>query len=148
MCPPLPPSLHWRGAGGQSESERPCGSREEAATWVLLPFSWDLTREPNPTGLNSPTIPNSDARLTVPFIQSPLQVGPIYYPEKAREMHLEGECTVHALIAKGGSPSETSITKSTGLASLDEAGILATQEAQILPKKDRGPQSMGRWISI
>jgi TonB family protein len=53
-------------------------------------------------------------------------------------MHLEGDCTVHALIAKDGSASETSITKSTGFASLDEPCILAIQQAQILPAGENG----------
>ena len=108
------------------------------AEWIILPTSWQLSREAKAAPLNSPKIPKSDAALTVPVIDSHLRVGPDYYPTNAREMHLEGDCTVHALIAKDGSASETSITKSTGFASLDEACILAIRQAQILPASKNG----------
>jgi TonB family protein len=108
------------------------------AKWIVLPTSWQLSRETNPNVINSPAVPKSDAQLSVPVIESHLSVGPDYYPDEARKMHLEGDCTVHALIAENGGPREVSVTKSTGFPTLDQACVLAIQQAQILPKKDKG----------
>jgi TonB family protein len=93
--------------------------------------------------IHSPEIPKREAQLAVPYIEFHLRVGPDYpgadyYPNKARELRLEGDCTVHALIANDGSPSEISVTKSTGSASLDQACVLAIQQALILPRLEKG----------
>jgi TonB family protein len=65
-------------------------------------------------------------------------VGPDYYPDEALKIHVEGDCAVHALIAEDGGPREISVTQSTGFPTLDQACVLAIQQAQILPKKDKG----------
>jgi TonB family protein len=50
-------------------------------------------------------------------------VGPDDYPLQSRANHQEGDCSIRALVDKGGTATEVGVSKSTGFATLDQACV-------------------------
>jgi TonB family protein len=67
-----------------------------------------------------------------------LKIGPGHYPPESRAMHQEGDCTIHGFVNEDGTASHLSISKSTGFAALDQACILAIQQAPFVPARTNG----------
>jgi protein TonB len=75
------------------------------------------------------------------------EIGRAYYPKASLDMRQEGTCLVHFQVSEGGTPSDLSITKSTGFASLDQACISAIQDAQFIAAKRDG-KYVAAWTDI
>jgi TonB family protein len=102
--------------------------------WINVPLAFRLW----PAG--GPAKAVTDAQLRVPIIQKEygLKIGPDFYPAASRELHQEGDCTVHVLVQEDGTASNMSVTKSTGFATLDQACIAAIQQAPFVPAQAKG----------
>ena len=99
---------------------------EPVSTWANIPVAWNLAGH----GTYRPHRVN-DGEIPIPIILKSyrLKVGPNDYPSESRATHQEGDCTVRALVDKGGTATELSILKSTGFATLDQACIQAIRQA-------------------
>jgi TonB family protein len=75
------------------------------------------------------------------------EIGRSYYPKTSLVMRQEGTCLVHFQVPEGGTPSDISIAKSTGFASLDQACIKAIQDAQFIAAK-RDDKYIATWTDI
>ena len=70
----------------------------------------------------------NDDEIQIPIIKSyQLKVGPNDYPPESRTLHQEGDCTIRSLIDQGGTPTEVSVSKSTGFPTLDQGCVQAIQ---------------------
>jgi TonB family protein len=108
--------------------------------WPEMPISWSLGRVP--------ARPHFDPFL-VPKVREDyqLKIGPDHYPPESRQMHQEGDCTVHSFVKEDGTASNTVISKSTGFAALDQACIAAIQQAPFLPAHANG-SPVGAFVDI
>jgi len=103
---------------------------EPVNTWANIPIAWNLaghgTYRPHKV---------DDAEIQIPIILKSyrLKVGPNDYPSESRATHQEGDCTIRALIDKGGTATEASVSKSTGFDTLDQACVQAIQQARFIP---------------
>ena len=109
--------------------------------WVAFPITMGIK-----------TVPGKNYRQdasAVPQIQKTcqLKVGPEYYPASSREMHQEGDCVIHVFVTQDGKPTNITVTKSMGFASLDQACALAVQHAQFAPGEQSGAP-IGAWADI
>jgi TonB family protein len=115
---------------------------EPVNTWANIPIAWNLAGH----GTYRPHKVN-DAEIQIPIIVKNyrLKVGPNDYPSGAT--HREGDCTIRALIDKGGTTIEASVSKSTGFATLDQACVQAIQQAPFIPAHQDG-EAIGATATI
>jgi periplasmic protein TonB len=96
-----------------------------------LPIDWKLFGKPFPQ--------RSTDLATTPQIQGDYLFNVVgNYPEASRKMAQEGDCVIHTSIDADGTPGKFSISKSTGFATLDQACIVAIQQARFTPARDNG----------
>jgi protein TonB len=103
--------------------------------WVNVPIAWNLaghnTYRPHKV---------DDAEIQIPIIPKSyrLKVAPNDYPSISRAAHQEGDCTIRATVNESGTATEVSVSKSTGFATLDQACVLAIQQAPFVPARHDG----------
>jgi TonB family protein len=102
--------------------------------WGYLPLNW------SPVGQPKNEITTQPDRSLIPQIQEDyqLKVGPNNYPLESRQLHQEGDCTVHISVEADGTPRSTLIGKSTGFDLLDQACLRAVSQAVFVPAKQNG----------
>jgi TonB family protein len=104
-------------------------------TWVNLPVAWNLAghKTYRPHKVN-------DDEITLPIIQKTyrLKIGPSDYPSESRSSHIHGNCTVHALVGKDGVATAVKLSRSTDNRGLDQACVLAIQQAPFIPAHQGG----------
>jgi len=85
----------------------------------------------------------------VPIAQTDyeLQVGPRFYPDTSKAMHQQGDCTVHVFVKEDGTTSNITVTKSTRFATLDQACVIAIQQALFVPAHEYGA-AVAAWADI
>jgi len=76
-----------------------------------------------------------------------LKIGPDHYPPESRELHQEGDCTIHGFVKEDGTASNISVSRSTGFAALDQACIFAIQQAPFVPAQANGA-AVGAFFDI
>jgi periplasmic protein TonB len=69
------------------------------------------------------------------------------YPRASRPFHEAGRVIVHVYVDEAGLPKITQVSKSSGFARLDEAGIKAVQKARFKPYVENGHPTAG-WAFI
>lgn len=99
--------------------------------WINVPTQWTINQPRGWSALDPSVTPQ------MPDDYQP-EIGRAYYPKTSLDMRQEGTCLVHFQVSEGGTPSDISITKSTGYASLDQACITAIQDAQFVAAKRDG----------
>jgi len=114
-------------------------------SWASIPVAWNITGAPHtfrPQRFN-------DEQLPVPIVQTDyeLQVGPRFYPDTSRAMHQQGDCTVHVFVKEDGTASNIAVTKSTRFATLDQACVIAIQQANFVPAHKNGTD-VAAWADI
>jgi TonB family protein len=113
--------------------------------WASIPVAW------NTTGAAHTFRPErfNDEQLPVPIVQTDyeLQIGLRFYPDTSREMHQQGDCTVHVFVKEDGTATNISVTRSTRIATLDQACILAIQQAPFIPAHKDGI-AVAAWADI
>jgi|ERR1700722_16434383 len=113
--------------------------------WASIPIAW------NTTGAAHTYRPQrfNDEQLPVPIVQTDyeLHVGPRFYPDTSRAMHQQGDCTEHVFVNEDGTTSNITVTKSTRFATLDQACILAIQQAKFVPARKNGI-AVAAWADI
>jgi TonB family protein len=104
-------------------------------TWANIPMAWNLAGR---TTYHVHRV--NDDEIQIPIIQKSyqLKVGPNDYPPESRTLHQEGDCTIRALIDKGGTPTEVSVSKSTGFPNLDQGCVQAIQQVSFIPAHEDG----------
>jgi TonB family protein len=108
--------------------------------WINVPTQWTINQPRGWSTLDPSVTPQ------MPDDYQP-EVGTTYYPKTSLDMRQEGTCLVHLQVSEGGTPSDFSITKSTGFASLDQACITAIQHAQFIAAKREG-KHVAAWTDI
>src|ERR1700730_1280877 len=108
--------------------------------WPEMPIMWSFGPPP--------PRPTFDPFL-VPKVRKDyqLKIGPDHYPVESREMHQEGDCTVHAYVKVDGTVTDLSVTKSTASPALDNACMLAIQQATFEPSQANG-RAVGAFVDI
>ena len=112
------------------------------ATWVNFRTRWRI--EATGRVENTPLDPSVTPQMRDDYRP---EFGPGFYPRAALEMRLEGNCLVHFKVSERGIPSEISISKSTGYASLDQACVTAIQDAQFVAAKRDG-KDVEAWTDL
>jgi TonB family protein len=67
-----------------------------------------------------------------------LKIGAADYPAVSLKLRQEGDCTVHAEVARDGVPTTVTLIKSTFYAPLDQACLSAIQQAQFVAARQDG----------
>jgi TonB family protein len=117
---------------------------EPVNTWANIPIAWNSAGHGNYRPHKV-----SDAEIRIPIILKSyrLKVGPNDYPSESRAAHQEGDCTIDALIDKGGTVTEATVSKSAGSALLDQACVRAVQQAPFIAAHQDG-EAIGASASI
>jgi TonB family protein len=97
--------------------------------WPEMPIAWFQA--------NPPARPNFNPFL-LPKVREDyqLKIGADYYPPESRERHQEGDCTIHGFVKEDGTVINIAVSKSTGFAALDQACIVAIQQAAFMPANE------------
>jgi TonB family protein len=99
--------------------------------WPEMPIVWSLGQPPARPSFNP---------FLVPKIRKDyqLKIGPDQYPAESRELHEEGDCTIHGYVQADGATTNIVVSKSTGFAALDQACLSAIQQAPFVPAQASG----------
>ncbi len=108
--------------------------------WINVPTQWKINQSKGWSALDPSVTPH------MPDDFQP-EIGRAYYPKSSLDMRQEGACLVHFKVSEGGTPSDISITKSSGFASLDQACITAIQDAQFIAAK-HDDKYIAAWTDI
>jgi protein TonB len=108
--------------------------------WPEMPIVWSLGQPPARTNFNPFLVPKVRKDYQ-------LKIGPDHYPAESREMHEEGDCTIHGYVQADGTTSSIVVSKSTGFATLDQACVLAIQQAPFVPAQANGA-AIGAYFDI
>jgi TonB family protein len=108
--------------------------------WPEMPIVWFQGKPPTRPTFNPFLVPKVRKDYQ-------LKIGPDHYPPESREMHQEGDCTIHGFVKEDGTASNISVSKSTGFAALDQACILAIQQAPFVPAQANGA-AVGAFFDI
>lgn len=114
------------------------------ANWVDLPVDWKLER-----GVTHAQMTFAEDQPAVPIIQKDyeLRAGPKFYPATSRTQHQEGDCAIQVLIKADGTVGDIRVGRSTGFATLDQACVLAVQQASFVPAQRNGTP-VDAWAEI
>jgi TonB family protein len=108
--------------------------------WPELPMAWFVGRPPARPRFNLFLVPKVRRDYQ-------LKIGPDHYPAESREMHEEGDCTIHGFVKEDGTLINISVSRSTGFAALDQACISAVQQAPFVPAQANGT-AIGAFFDI
>lgn len=108
--------------------------------WPEMPIVWSQGKPPARPNFNPFLVPKVRKDYQ-------LKIGPDHYPAESREMHQEGDCTIHGFVKEDGAAGNISVSKSTGFAALDQACILAIQQAPFVPAQMNGA-AVGAFFDI